>query len=57
MKEAVDALSKDHEIAMLHFSEIYPFPSAEQVAYLKILGEATNNYLLLKTTPPASLHD
>ena len=40
MKEAVDALSKDYAIAMLHFSEIYPFPSAEQTAYLKILGEA-----------------
>jgi 2-oxoglutarate ferredoxin oxidoreductase subunit alpha len=25
---------------MLHFSEIYPFPSAEQTAHLKILGEA-----------------
>jgi 2-oxoglutarate ferredoxin oxidoreductase subunit alpha len=40
MKEAVDALSKDYQIAMLHFSEIYPFPSAEQTAHLKILGEA-----------------
>lgn len=27
MKEAVDFLSKDRKIAMLHFSEIYPFPS------------------------------
>ncbi|MEF9426417.1 MAG: 2-oxoacid:acceptor oxidoreductase subunit alpha [Candidatus Mariimomonas ferrooxydans] len=27
MKEAVDMLSKDRSIAMLHFSEIYPFPS------------------------------
>ncbi len=27
MKEAVDFLSKDRNIAMLHFSEMYPFPS------------------------------
>jgi len=27
MKEAVDFLSMDRNIAMLHFSEIYPFPS------------------------------
>ena len=40
MKEAVDALSKDYEIAMLHFSEIYPLPASEPTLYLKILGEA-----------------
>jgi 2-oxoglutarate ferredoxin oxidoreductase subunit alpha len=27
LKEAVDVLSKDRNIAMVHFSEIYPFPS------------------------------
>lgn len=31
MKEAVDELSKDKRIAMLHFSEIYPFPLSERV--------------------------
>lgn len=27
MKEAVDALSESRDIAMVHFSEVYPFPS------------------------------
>jgi 2-oxoglutarate ferredoxin oxidoreductase subunit alpha len=27
MREAVDVLAKDRSIAMLHFSELYPFPS------------------------------
>ncbi len=30
MKEAVDVLSKSKNIAMLHFSEIYPFPLTEK---------------------------
>lgn len=40
MKEAVDALSKDRKIAMLHFSEVYPFPSTEKFDYLGILNNA-----------------
>jgi 2-oxoglutarate ferredoxin oxidoreductase subunit alpha len=40
MKEAVDALSINKKIAMLHFSEIYPFPSTNQFDYLKILNNA-----------------
>lgn len=40
MKEAVDSLSKDKNIAMLHFSEIYPFPSTERSDYLNILNNA-----------------
>jgi 2-oxoglutarate ferredoxin oxidoreductase subunit alpha len=30
VKEAVDVLSKSKNIAMLHFSEIYPFPLTEK---------------------------
>lgn len=37
LKEAVDTLSKNHKIAMLHFSEIYPFASLEKFDYLSIL--------------------
>ncbi len=40
LKEAVDELSKDNKIAMLHFSEIYPFPSIEKYDYLDILKNA-----------------
>ncbi len=40
IKEAVDALSEEHSIAMLHFSEIYPFPMTEKFDYLRILKEA-----------------
>jgi 2-oxoglutarate ferredoxin oxidoreductase subunit alpha len=28
MREAVDELAKSHDIAMLHFSELFPFPSS-----------------------------
>ncbi|HEC96697.1 MAG TPA: 2-oxoacid:acceptor oxidoreductase subunit alpha [Nitrospirae bacterium] len=38
MKEAVDVLSGDYAIAMLHFSELHPFPSTEKFDYLSILG-------------------
>jgi 2-oxoglutarate ferredoxin oxidoreductase subunit alpha len=38
MKEVTDILSKDKNIAMLHFSEIYPFPAGGD--YLKILRNA-----------------
>jgi len=40
MKEAVDELSKSRRIAMLHFSEIYPFPSTDRFDYLNILKNA-----------------
>lgn len=39
MKEAVDNLS-EKKIAMLHFSEIYPFPLTDKFDYLKILRSA-----------------
>jgi len=40
MKEAVDLLSRDHAIAMLHFSELCPFPSTEGFDYISMLGRA-----------------
>ncbi len=40
LKEAVDVLSSDCKIAMLHFSEIYPFPSTGKFNYLKKLKDA-----------------
>jgi 2-oxoglutarate/2-oxoacid ferredoxin oxidoreductase subunit alpha len=40
MKEAVDILSAKHDIAMLHFSEIYPLPLTEQFNYMNILNNA-----------------
>jgi 2-oxoglutarate ferredoxin oxidoreductase subunit alpha len=40
MKEAVDILSGERKIAMLHFSELYPFPAAEKSDYLNILKAA-----------------
>jgi 2-oxoglutarate ferredoxin oxidoreductase subunit alpha len=40
MKEAVDELSANWDIAMLHFSEVYPLPSINKFNYLKILKDA-----------------
>jgi 2-oxoglutarate ferredoxin oxidoreductase subunit alpha len=40
LREAVDELSKSYGIAMLHFSEIYPFPGTEQFDYLRLLERA-----------------
>ncbi|MBF0517850.1 MAG: hypothetical protein HQK97_12210 [Nitrospirae bacterium] len=40
IKEAVTELGGKHKIAMLHFSEIYPFPLTEKLDYLKILSGA-----------------
>jgi len=37
IKEAVTLLSKDRKIAMLHFSEIYPFPDKGRSDYLNML--------------------
>ena len=39
MKEAVDRLSA-HNIAMLHFSELYPFPDTTKFDYLAFLRNA-----------------
>lgn len=39
MKEAVDVLSKK-KIAMLHFSEVYPFPPPGKQDFLSLLGKA-----------------
>jgi 2-oxoglutarate ferredoxin oxidoreductase subunit alpha len=38
MKEVVDILSGSKNIALLHFTEIYPFPLPEKFDYLKILN-------------------
>jgi 2-oxoglutarate ferredoxin oxidoreductase subunit alpha len=40
IKEAVNALSSDCKIGMLHFSEIYPFPSTSKFNYIKKLKDA-----------------
>ncbi|MBI3593067.1 MAG: 2-oxoacid:acceptor oxidoreductase subunit alpha [Nitrospirae bacterium] len=40
MKEAVDTLSEKEKIAMLHFSEIYPFPLTVKFDYMKVLNNA-----------------
>lgn len=40
MRESVDLLSKDKNIAMFHFSEINPFPPKEKLDYLKVLKNA-----------------
>jgi 2-oxoglutarate ferredoxin oxidoreductase subunit alpha len=40
MREAIDELSRSHAVAMLHFSEIYPFAAAEQFDYLRVLDRA-----------------
>jgi len=37
MKEAADLLSNEQKIAVLHFSELWPFPSTDVFDYLKIL--------------------
>ncbi|MEW6594037.1 MAG: 2-oxoacid:acceptor oxidoreductase subunit alpha [Thermodesulfobacteriota bacterium] len=40
MREAVDILQDGHDIAMLHFSELWPFPDPETCDYLEILSGA-----------------
>lgn len=40
IKEAVDELSTNVNIAMLHFSEIYPLPPIDKFNYLTILNNA-----------------
>jgi 2-oxoglutarate ferredoxin oxidoreductase subunit alpha len=40
LREAVDALSQHTAIALLHFSEVYPFPSTGGFDYLELLRSA-----------------
>jgi 2-oxoglutarate ferredoxin oxidoreductase subunit alpha len=40
VKEAVAGLSKTKSIAMLHFSELFPFPSTEKFDYMRVLRNA-----------------
>lgn len=40
VRECVDILSSRFRIAMLHFSEIWPFPQTDKFDYLKVLKEA-----------------
>jgi 2-oxoglutarate ferredoxin oxidoreductase subunit alpha len=40
MKETVDALSKSQRIAMLHFSELFPFPNRSKFDYIRFLRYA-----------------
>lgn len=40
LKEAVDLLAGRESIALLHFSEIYPFPGTERFDYLTVLKQA-----------------
>jgi len=37
VKEAVDSLANTHNLAMLHFSEIYPFPDVDRFDYMTLL--------------------
>ena len=40
MKDAVDEISKSRSIAMLHFSELFPFPQRERFDYVQLLQNA-----------------
>jgi 2-oxoglutarate ferredoxin oxidoreductase subunit alpha len=40
MKEAVDHMSSTTSIAMLHFSELFPFPMRERFDYVRLLSNA-----------------
>ena len=40
LKEAIDGLSRSERIALLHFSEIYPFPQTDAFDYLAVLRSA-----------------
>ena len=41
LKEAIDLLSERASIALLHFSEIYPFPMTDKFDYLDVLKQAS----------------
>ncbi len=40
LRESVDELSASRRVALLHFSEIYPFPATDRFDYLSVLGKA-----------------
>lgn len=40
MREAVDALSEEREIAMLHFTDIWPFPVPERQGFVETMRSA-----------------
>jgi 2-oxoglutarate ferredoxin oxidoreductase subunit alpha len=40
MKEVVDTSSQGKNIALMHFSEVYPLPGTEKFDYLKVLRDA-----------------
>jgi 2-oxoglutarate/2-oxoacid ferredoxin oxidoreductase subunit alpha len=40
MREAIDSLRGEADIAMLHFSELYPFPDGEKMDFMRILRDA-----------------
>jgi len=40
VREAVDRLSQKENIAMMHFSQLYPFPDLESNGYLQLLNRA-----------------
>lgn len=40
VKEIVDAFPKEKKVAMLHFSQIYPFPDTDKFDYIALLKNA-----------------
>jgi 2-oxoglutarate/2-oxoacid ferredoxin oxidoreductase subunit alpha len=40
IKEVVDTIPKEKKVAMMHFSQIYPFPEADKFDYIKLLKNA-----------------
>jgi 2-oxoglutarate/2-oxoacid ferredoxin oxidoreductase subunit alpha len=40
LKEATDHLSQREKVALLHFTEIFPFPDTDKFDYLKLLRQA-----------------
>jgi 2-oxoglutarate ferredoxin oxidoreductase subunit alpha len=40
IKEAMDNLSGNNKVAMLHFSEVYPFPGNDRFDYIDLLNKA-----------------
>ncbi len=40
LKEVVDTFSQDKDIALMHFTEVYPFPGTEKFDFLKVLRDA-----------------
>jgi 2-oxoglutarate ferredoxin oxidoreductase subunit alpha len=46
LKETVDLLSGGRKTAMLHFSELYPFPETEKFDYLTILSNASITFCI-----------